>query len=525
MPPIRSFVALALLVTSATAQMSGAYTVNSTGSGTRNFKNVADSIAALYTQGVSGPVSVAIASGSYTEHLSLYPIRGASATNTITFRAATKHAARFNTTAGPFLQVWNTTAGTASHFVFEGLTLYATTSSSNPRQAIRFSRSSDIVMRHCVISQAYVTTYQTQSIKVHDNLFEKGSYLQIHAITADVHHNEFQMGSRSPMILSWYQMGPKRIRIYNNLIWGQCGQSDILSVGAGIDFIHNTLVQQDSGRTYAAQKLIQIRTSFLLGPRIENNVLINANGGYLMVADSSENLGKHYCNFEGNAYWAPKTTNKFRHGNSQDSTSVAAWRSATGQDSKSLEGDPKLENIVTGKLIPQPGSLATGKAIATPSYVTDDFAGKKRANPATIGAYEGQQQTRFEPFGKGCAGSFGHVPAIGYSGSLRMGSSNFAVTLSNALGGTGVRAFFAAGVTKTKIPFGGACNLLLSPAVVLPVPVGGSSGPGNGTASVRLVLPNDPKLRGAFVHLQWGVADPAAAGLGVAFSGGATLTL
>ncbi len=53
----------------------------------------------------------------------------------------------------------------------------------------------------------------------------------------------------------------------------------------------------------------------------------------------------------------------------------------------------------------------------------------------------------------------------------------------------------------------------------------GSSGPGNGRASIKVALPNDPKLKGASVHIQWGVVDPAAKGIGVAFSNAATLTL
>ena len=55
----------------------------------------------------------------------------------------------------------------------------------------------------------------------------------------------------------------------------------------------------------------------------------------------------------------------------------------------------------------------------------------------------------------------------------------------------------------------------------------GTSGPGNGRASVKLPLPSDAKLKlkGAKTHFQWGVVDPAAAGIGVAFSNPATLTL
>ena len=79
------------------------------------------------------------------------------------------------------------------------------------------------------------------------------------------------------------------------------------------------------------------------------------------------------------------------------------------------------------------------------------------------------------------------------------------------------------GATKVTIPFGGACNLLVSPDFLLVTGVSGSA-PGNGIARIPINLPSDPKLRGASAHLQWGVVDSAATG-GVAFSNAATLTL
>jgi hypothetical protein len=51
----------------------------------------------------------------------------------------------------------------------------------------------------------------------------------------------------------------------------------------------------------------------------------------------------------------------------------------------------------------------------------------------------------------------------------------------------------------------------------IPKTVGGT-GAGNGVATLTVKLPNDVKLLGSRTFLQWGVVDPAAEGLGMAFS-------
>ena len=173
-------------------------------------------------------------------------------------------------------------------------------------------------------------------------------------------------------------------------------------------------------------------------------------------------------------------------------------------------------------LKPQTGSPAIRKANGTPSWVTDDFVGIPRAKPSTIGGFECVPRASFVPFGVGCAGASGHVPVIGFSGALRLGSTDFAVTLSKARGGA-VQAWFALGASKVAIPIGMGCNLLVSPDLLIATGVSGTA-PGTGTARLPFMLPNDPKLRGASVYLQWGVVDPAASG-NFAFSNAATLTL
>ncbi len=110
------------------------------------------------------------------------------------------------------------------------------------------------------------------------------------------------------------------------------------------------------------------------------------------------------------------------------------------------------------------------------------------------------------------------------SGDLKLGSTNFLVTLSNAKGGSGVSALFVIG-PKTNVSFGGGCTLLVAPLFLIRLPVSGLPGAGNGSSSIKLPLPSDPKSSGLTASCQWGVIDSAAAGIGVAFSNAATIKL
>lgn len=65
--------------------MSGAYTINPTGTGTRNYTSFTNAVSALACGGVSGPVVFSVAGATYTEQVSVPPINGTSATNTVLF--------------------------------------------------------------------------------------------------------------------------------------------------------------------------------------------------------------------------------------------------------------------------------------------------------------------------------------------------------------------------------------------------------------------------------------------------------
>jgi hypothetical protein len=238
---------------------------------------------------------------------------------------------------------------------------------------------------------------------------------------------------------------------------------------------------------------------------------------------------------DGNLYFASKSQSLVQVSGGSSYATLSAWQTASGKDKNSIQADPQFENQAAppaGLKLKQT-SPALGKAVNTPKYVTDDFEGTARGSQPDIGAYQNPPPLiPFKIFGKGCAGTFGNVPVLGSTGSPKLGSTDFVVTLSNALGGPTVKAYFAIGRSNTqfaggKLPFdfGGGCSLLVSLDYTLLLGMAGSSGPGNGAQQIKFSIPNNQAFKGAVLHFQWAVTDVGAKGIGLAFSNGGTLSL
>ncbi len=76
------FLLFSLASSMAWGQLSGTKTIGGT---SPDYASFADAVSALHTQGVSGPVLFQVRPGSYNERIKINRIRGASATNTVTF--------------------------------------------------------------------------------------------------------------------------------------------------------------------------------------------------------------------------------------------------------------------------------------------------------------------------------------------------------------------------------------------------------------------------------------------------------
>lgn len=520
-----------LTAVSLPAQMSGTYTINPSGSGARNFTTFAAATTQLTSKGVSSPVVFDVAAGTYAEGAFVGAVVGTSSTSTVTFRSPAALAARIDVTSKVGFSTW-----LFKGIVIDGFAFYST--NSQQRQAV-YLRGDDFEVRNCTFRSCYLEARARRGNIHHNRFFGRiGRAIQYldFADGAEVHHNEIQMEHATGAL----ELNPRRPiaernRVYNNLFWGTLVYNvsrPVAYVVDGTDFVHNTIViLKDTIPASASSRAIDTLAISPL-PTVKNNIIVDLNGGLLISvsggAMSSTDIGP-------NLYYAPNSLNLFWNAATNSHyTSLTAWQQATKTDKNSFIADPQFVSIATATLDLRlrDNSPAIGKALGTPSFVTDDLVGTKRHVPASLGTYEGRPRAVFTTFGKGCPGLLANVPVIGYGGSLTLGTTNFSVTLSNALGGSGVNAFFALGASDklwngVPLPLnvGGSCNLLVSADIVLLVGVHGTSGPGNGTASVKMPIPSDPKLRGAKAYFQWGVVDPAAAGIGVAFSNAATLTL
>ncbi|WP_276133452.1 right-handed parallel beta-helix repeat-containing protein [Polluticoccus soli] len=94
--PLMLLVAFCLLAVTASAQLSGTYTIGGT---SPNYATLSAAVADLNSQGVSGPVVFNIRDGNYTDQVVINSVAGASATNRIVFQSESNNAANVTITA------------------------------------------------------------------------------------------------------------------------------------------------------------------------------------------------------------------------------------------------------------------------------------------------------------------------------------------------------------------------------------------------------------------------------------------
>lgn len=150
---------------------------------------------------------------------------------------------------------------------------------------------------------------------------------------------------------------------------------------------------------------------------------------------------------------------------------------------------------------------------SAPRLIDTNFVGLPTGPaPSTSGGIKFRMV--FEPLaivvaGTGCPGTGSFVPQISSTGQSKIGSFNYMVLLANALGGA--PGAFLLG-NPMVLPIGGGCNvyndLLISQSLIV-----GGNGPGNGTASFPLFVPNNPALATLVLDAQWAILDQASQAL------------
>lgn len=105
-------------------QLSGTYTINPNGSGTKNYKTFAAAVTALNSSGVNGAVVFNVSNSTYTEQITLNYVSGSSSSNTITFRGTDSSKTILQYGASQYSSVIKVNA--ASYFNFEKMTVKST---------------------------------------------------------------------------------------------------------------------------------------------------------------------------------------------------------------------------------------------------------------------------------------------------------------------------------------------------------------------------------------------------------------
>ncbi|HET6201683.1 MAG TPA: right-handed parallel beta-helix repeat-containing protein [Planctomycetota bacterium] len=313
-----------------------------------------------------------------------------------------------------------------------------------------------------------------------------------------------------------------RVRLVQNLVTGNsspiAGGGLHLEVfsGAPMAVVNNTVVGNDAPIGTA----VYVPNGLSTPCTLENNVFA---GRGAPSAVFSPTLNVLLAAFRNNDVWNPGGAPYA--GGMPDPTGT--WGN--------FSADPLFANPLGGDfhLLPSSPCIDAGFAGA-PFLSPTDADGDPRiydgnADGSAVVDVGWDEYSPVASFGSACPGSGGFLPNAGVSGPTpAVGNGGFALTLSNALGGSA--AFLLSGLAPLPAPvnlfFFGLpdCSLLVPPFLLAVSPVSGS-GPGVGTVSLPLPIPNDPLLHGARVFFQWYVTDPGPALLPGAMSAGLDVTV
>lgn len=109
------------------AQLSGTYTINPSGSGSKNYQTFGAAVDSLNANGISSSVVFEVSDGNYNEQIELKYVSGSSSSKTITFKGGDSSKVRLYYNCSRYDAVVKINA--ANYFRFEGMTIETTNSS------------------------------------------------------------------------------------------------------------------------------------------------------------------------------------------------------------------------------------------------------------------------------------------------------------------------------------------------------------------------------------------------------------
>ncbi|MCA8963510.1 MAG: hypothetical protein H6838_09715 [Planctomycetes bacterium] len=537
------------------AQMSGSYSLDP--SNPAAFATFTQAVAALFANGVSGPVEIVVAPGSYTESTLIPPITGASATNTITFRAQQgPGSVMLHGSGGDTIALLGVAFAYNRAVRFDGLDFVGA-----PGRAISATRYvEDVEIRDCTFGPGHVGSapgVYYDAVIASDNVGnEVGWHIHHNRFTLapavlttshgiyvangggwHIHHNEFTMNGANHA-LYMENNGATLDRIHDNLFTGALAMnfSNTVSSVAVLrldsanynnDIVHNTFAVDIPGEGCC----IVTGGYFSGGQPVQNRIYGNVfevRGQGCAIVRNVSGFGPNPFLADGNLYdTASGVLNRL---GSTITTSVpyptlAAWQAATTQDLNSLQTSPLLQDPfgTPPDLRPTTNSPVRDLAVNTPSYIAEDFGGRMRDAMPDAGAYE---STSLAFYGVGCPGTGFQVPRFSNTGSVAIGSTNLTLELSRVPGGA--LAILLGGLSRTQsaagpLPYdlGGGCRILAAPEAMISFVASPL-----GQVSMPYPIPPIPGLTGLDLFFQWAVLDAGSfSPLGVTVSGAAALQL
>ncbi|MCB9232265.1 MAG: right-handed parallel beta-helix repeat-containing protein [Bacteroidia bacterium] len=208
----------------AQAQLSGVFTIGGT---TPSYTTFTAAVADLTLQGVSGPVTFNVRNGVYNEQISIPPITGSSATNTITFQSENLDSSLVTMTFAPGSGTnWVVQLNGVNYVTFRKLTLKSIGSSFATAVSIN-SGSNNCAFRNNVL-EGNVTTSTSSNLAV---IFDAGTG----ANNLTLEKNVIRYGS-----YGMYLNGPTGLQVMKNAFVDQ------YYMGAYLTYNNSMLVTENS---------------------------------------------------------------------------------------------------------------------------------------------------------------------------------------------------------------------------------------------------------------------------------------
>ena len=277
------FLTLSLLfATIVNAQLSGTYTIGSSGS---NYTSFSAAVSAL-SAGVSGPVTFQVAPGTYEEYVTINQINGTSATNRVIFRGmgADNQQVVITSNAG-YTDNSTIKLNEADYITFENMTV--TTTSANKARLLVCDGQTDY---NHFYNMRFVGAVSTSNLDGDKNLvyYTSGEWV--------CHNNEFVGCHFENGYVALYYQGHNIYTLNDGVLVENCTFLNQSFKGVYISFTDNAIVRgntitnhtHDVLSNYHAMDLLRIRYNSI----IENNVMnVTRNSNYATVFETRPAMG------------------------------------------------------------------------------------------------------------------------------------------------------------------------------------------------------------------------------------------